>query len=321
MSDVIAVTGATGFVGSNLIRRLAASEYKVKALCRSLPLQKLYCPLVEWVKISQLGDVAEATAALRGAKIVVHLAARAHVLHETASDPRVEFLRVNRDITVKLAEAAVRAGVRRFVYVSSIGVNGDVTRGMPFTENSPPNPKTGYALSKWEAERSLQGYANRIGLETVVIRPPLVYGAHAPGNFQSLLRSAALRLPLPFGSCTNRRSIISVSNLVAFLIVCIEHPQASNQIFVVSDGMAVSTKQIVSSLRRGMKRRRAVFPVSPFIMRTALALAGKSDTYQQLFGNLEVDSGKAEQLLGWAPDRNTLKQLEAVGASYVNSHP
>ena len=316
MNRRVLVTGASGFIGRVLCDTLASRSYKVVGLGRSRAagfrngVDYRACDL-------QTGNL---NAIITGSfDVVIHLAGLAHG-KDGRQQQNDDFCRINVDASIRVAKATIRAGIGRFVFISSIGVHGVSTSGAPVTENSPLVPDSLYAQSKLDAETALAALFQENGLSgLVIVRPPLVYGAEAPGNFGRLLRLTALRCPLPFAGCTNRRSIISVSNLAAFLMMCIDHPQASNQVFVISDGMGVSTKQIVSSLRRGMKRRRALFPVSPFIMRTALALAGKSDTYQQLFGNLEVDSGKAEQLLGWVPDRNTLKQLEAVGASYVNS--
>lgn len=316
MNRRVLVTGASGFIGRVLCDTLSSGGYKVVGLGRSRAagfrngVDYRACDL-------QTGNL---NAVITGSfDVVIHLAGLVHGKGD-GQQQNDGFRHINVDASIRVAEAAIRAGIGRFVFISSIGVHGVSTSGAPVTENSPLAPDSLYAQSKLDAETGLAALFRENGLSgLVIVRPPLVYGACAPGNFQSLLRLSASRLPLPFGSCVNCRSIISVANLVAFLIVCIDHPQASNQIFVISDGEAVSTKQIVSSLRYGMKRRSALFSVSPFIMRTALALTGKLDIYHQLFGDLEIDSRKAEQLLGWVPDRNTLKQLEAVGASYVNS--
>lgn len=318
MSRRILVTGASGFVGRILCDTLASRGYRVVGLGRSRA--EGFRDGIDYVTCDlQTHDLNKV---ITGSfDVVFHLAGLAH-----GKGGRLQqkdgFRSVNVDVSVRVAEAAIRAGIGRFIFISSIGVHGASTSSTPVTENSPLAPNSLYAQSKLDAEVALATLFQGNELSgLVIVRPPLVYGARAPGSFQSLLRLAASQLPLPFGSCTNCRSVISVFNLVAFLTVCIDHPQASNQIFVISDGEAVSTKQIVSSLRHGMNRRSVLLPVSPFVMRIALTLVGRLDMYLQLFGDLKVDSQKAEQLLGWRPDRNTLQQLEAVGASYANSHP
>lgn len=301
MQCTIAVTGANGFVGRYLVAALAAMGFRVKALCRNLPQQKSSCELVEWLRVPLPGDMEEATAALHGAQVVIHLAARAHVLHETAVDPQAEFLRVNRDITIMLAQAAVRASVHRFVYLSSIGVNGNVTHGVPFTEKSPFNPITAYALSKQKAERSLQEYVGRVGLGTVIIRPPLIYGPGVKGNVLRLLQVVHRGVLLPFGSVNNRRSLVGVQNLVDFVIQASIQENAMNKILTVADGEPISTPALISMIAKLMHKKIRFIRIPKSILRVTAKLAGKTALYQQLCESLEIDDSWSRGLIGWRP--------------------
>jgi nucleoside-diphosphate-sugar epimerase len=232
----------------------------------------------------------------------VHTAARAHVLNDRVTDPLAEFRRVNTVGTLRLAEQAAATGVKRFVFVSSIGVNGVQTSiGKPFSEATQPKPHNAYALSKWEAEQGLMRIADETGLEVVIIRPPLVYGCNAPGNFGSLMRAVQRGWPLPLGAVHNQRSLVALDNLVDFIVTCITHPQAANQTFLVSDGQDLSTTELVRGMAQAAGVPARLLPVPVWALQAGATLLGKGDAVQRLCGNLQVDISKARNLLGWTP--------------------
>jgi nucleoside-diphosphate-sugar epimerase len=233
---------------------------------------------------------------------VVHLAARVHIMHEGAENPLEEFLKVNVAGTEHLARAAAASGAKRFVYLSSIGVNGAQTAlGKPFLEADKPNPYNAYALSKWEAEQGLLRVAKDTGIDVVVIRPPLVYGLAAPGNFGSLMRAVRRGWPLPLGAVHNQRSLVALDNLVDFIITCITHPMAANQTFLVSDGQDLSTTELVRGMAQAAGVPARLLPVPVWALQAGASLLGKGDAVQRLCGNLQVDISKARNLLGWVP--------------------
>ena len=291
------VTGATGFVGRAVCTELAQRKHDVHRAVRRLA--------GSGGRNFELGDICPATnwsGALEDVDAVVHLAARVHVMHESAENPLEEFRKVNVAGTEHLARAAVASGAKRFVYLSSIGVNGAQTvLGKPFSETDKPNPQNAYALSKWEAEQGLFRIADETGLEVVIIRPPLVYGPNAPGNFGSLMRAVQRGLPLPLGAVHNQRSLVALHNLVDFIVICITHPQAANQTFLVSDGQDLSTTDLVRGMAQAAGVPARLLPVPVWALQAGASLLGKGDAVQRLCGNLQVDMSKARSLLGWVP--------------------
>ena len=315
MTQRVLVTGGQGFVGKALAAGALSNGFAVRVSSR----QKLIAAEAR-LEHSQVGDLGPATdwlAALQGVNTVVHCAGRAHVMTDTAADPLTAFRTVNSAGTLNLARQAVEAGVKRFVFVSSVGVNGSETAlGKPFSEADKSNPHNVYALSKWEAEQGLLHIAAETGLEVVIIRPPLVYGCNAPGNFGSLMRAVQRGWPLPLGAVHNQRSLVALDNLVDFIVTCITHPQAANQTFLVSDGQDLSTTELV----RGMARAAGVpvrsLPVPVWALQAGATLLGKGDAVQRLCGNLQVDISKARQLLGWVPPISSDEGLRrAVGGA------
>lgn len=227
------------------------------------------------------------------------------------------FRRVNRDTTLALAAEAARRGVRRFVFVSSIGVCGSRTAEHPFDEVRKVEPNSPYAVSKFEAEQGLLQLARETGMELVIVRPALVYGAGAPGNFAMLLGLVRSRLPLPFGCIDNRRSLVAVENLADFIRLCVESPAAAGECFVIADNAPLSTRDMVRELSLGMGFEARLLPVPLPLLKWAAALVGRSKTYEQLCEDLRVDTRKAERLLGWQPLLDIREGLRRAGASYV----
>ncbi len=297
----VAVTGSTGFIGRRLVAKLAEmGVFKVFALARQIPAAPI--PKVKYLELLDLVVESDLQAVLSGVDVLVHTAARAHRLNDRAADPLAEFRRVNVAGTLRLAEQAAAAGVKRFVFISSIGVNGSQTAPDDrFSELSQPNPHNAYALSKWEAEQGLIRISEATGLEVVVIRPPLVYGPGAPGNFGSLMRAVQRGWPLPLGAVHNQRSLVALDNLVHFIITCIAHPKAANQTFLVSDGHDLSTTELVRGMAHAAGVPARLLPVPVWALQAGATLLGKGDAVQRLCGNLQVNISKARELLGWMP--------------------
>jgi nucleoside-diphosphate-sugar epimerase len=247
---------------------------------------------------------------------VIHLAGRAHVLRETGANPAERYRSSNFQATIDLAEAARAGGVKRFVFVSSIGVNGVLTKDEVFDELSAPNPQSHYAASKYEAEGGLVRGLSGSATEYVIVRSPLVYDATAPGNFCRLLRLVSRGLPLPFESISNRRSMVALENLIDFLTLSISHPSAAQQLFLISDGVDVSTPEIIRYVAEGMGRNAKLFPVNRSFARWALGAIGKEPIFIQLWCSLQIDSSKARNLLGWKPKLDARQALISAGNLY-----
>jgi len=296
----ILVTGATGFLGRALVERLAKDGYAVRAAVR---IDRGGWP--DGVRPVVVGDLSGSTdwsAALAGVDGVVHCAARAHVLKESAADPLAEFRRVNTDGAVALGRQAAKAGVRRLIFISSIGVNGGETRGRPFAAADEPAPHSPYAVSKLEAEQGLAVVAAATGLEVVVIRPPLVTGPDPNGNLATLRSAIRRGLPLPFGLVTaNRRDLVSLDVLCDLIETCIRHPAAAGHTFLVSDGAPVSTRRLLEDIGAMDGRTPRLLPVPPGLLSMLLGALGKTSLRSQLLGDLEVDIAATRDTLGWTP--------------------
>ncbi len=267
--------------------------------------------------VGQIDGATEWTDALRGAEIVIHLAARVHMMRDEVTDPLAEFLKVNLEGTANLAEQAARAGVKRFVYVSSIKVNGEETLGeQKFSELDEPSPQDPYGISKWEAEQALRRVAQETGLEVVIVRPPLVYGPEVKGNFIQMLKILRLGVPLPFAMVHNRRDLIYVENLADALIACATCPAAAGQTYLVCDGEAVSTPELLRQLAAGMGRSARLLPCPPGWLSGIGRLLGKTQRVARLLGSLQVDSGKIRRELHWMPPYTLGQGLRATADWY-----
>jgi nucleoside-diphosphate-sugar epimerase len=307
----ILVSGATGFIGTRLCERLVSEGCSVIGVSRS---GEGSVRGVDY-RAADFTDPNAVGGCLDSVDCIVHLAGRAHVLNKQG-DTADLYRAVNCDATLELARMAMAAGVRRFVFISSIGVNGNESSDQRFTETSVPRPVAHYARSKLDAEQGLQALVQSGDMELVIIRPPLVYGAQAPGNFSTLLKVVDKGIPSPFGLVRNARSIVSVDNLARLISLASQHPKAAGQLFLASDGTDVSTPQILGALAQGMQKRQWSIPVPPVLLGGLLKLMGKGDLYTQLCGSLTVDCSKARELLGYQPDPDTLRSLMEVGRQY-----
>jgi nucleoside-diphosphate-sugar epimerase len=299
---MILVTGATGIVGRAVVQRLLAEDpsrrvaVAVRRDRQQWPIRAL--PRV----IGDLEIVSDWSAALDGVSAVVHCAARVHALEDTSANPLEEFRRVNVEGTLNLARQAVAAGVRSFVFVSSIKVNGEATQpGQPFTSDDTPAPLDAYGVSKMEAEQGLRELTVSNGMELIIIRPPLVYGPGVKANFASMIRWLNRGVPLPLGAIQNKRSLVALDNLVDLIVTCLSHPDAANQTFLVSDGEDVSTAELLRRMGQALGRPVRLLPVPVNLLKLAAAMVGKQDVAQRLCGSLQVDIEKTRRLLGWTP--------------------
>jgi nucleoside-diphosphate-sugar epimerase len=319
----VLVTGADGFVGRALCRKLLKGGYAPRAGLQSRvrwpELQAAMPGLNEFAVIGDLGENPNLSGALENVAVVVHLAARVHIMHDDMVDPLTEFRRVNVDGTEALACAAAKQGVRRMVFVSTVKVNGESTSGRPFTEGDPPDPQDPYAISKWEAEETLRSVAAKTGIEIAIVRPPLVYGPGVRANFLRLMGLVERGIPLPLPDTKNRRSMIGVENLADFLSLCASHPAAPNETFMVSDGADISTRELIARLARALGRSARFLPVPEFAARFVARLAGKEAAVNRLLGSLTVSSDKAGQMLGWKPPVTLDSGLAATARWYLES--
>ena len=306
------ISGADGFVGKVLCAELRQRRQRVRAAVRS---RKVSVEDIEAIVVGAIDSETNWADALCNIDVVIHLAARVHVMRETAVDPLAEFLRVNMHGTLNLAQQAARFGVKRLIYVSSIKVNGEHTNtNAPFTELDNPDPQDFYGISKWQAEQALWRIARETGLEIVVVRSPLVYGPGVKGNFAQILAVLAKRIPLPLASVDNRRSLIYVKNLVDALIVCAIHPVAAGQTYLVCDGEDVSTPNLLRQLGDAMGCSAHILSFPPGWLRMLGKLFRKSDQIERLLGSLQVDSGKIRRDLNWTPPYTLQQGLQATVA-------
>ncbi|WP_080940960.1 UDP-glucose 4-epimerase family protein [Stutzerimonas stutzeri] len=306
----VLVTGANGFVGRALVLRLAELEgYQPIAAVRSLPTTELILSkgacIGKAVRYVELGDVANGAfdhCIFNGVDTLVHCAARVHVMNEPAMDPLASFRAVNVGGTLALAKQAASEGVKRFIFISTIKVNGEATvLGEPFQADDLPAPEDAYGLSKLEAEQGLKLLAAETGMAVVIIRPPLVYGRGVRGNFGSMIKLVEKEIPLPFGAIHNKRSLVGIDNLVDLIVRCIDHPAAANQVFLAGDGQDLSSPELVRSLAMAMGKRTRLISLPTGVLKFGATLLGKRALADRLLGSLQVDITKTRELLEWQP--------------------
>lgn len=295
LEKTVLLTGVTGFVGRAIASELNTKELRL--LSRQDPhfAEGIFCK----AEISALADY---SIYLEQVDVVIHAAARVHVMADTATEPLDEYRAVNVAGTLNLAKQAAAAGVKRFIFVSSIKVNGEGTgAGKAFCYNDQPQPENPYGISKAEAESGLRQLAVETGMEVVIIRPPLVYGPGVKANFAAMLKLANKNLPLPFGAIHNKRSLVALDNLVDLIVTCIDHLQAANQTFLVSDDQDVSTTELLQLMTRAAGKKPRLIPVPVSWLTLAGKLTGKQAVIDRLCGNLQVDISHTKQTLGWQP--------------------
>lgn len=319
--SAVLVTGANGFVGAALCRALLEKGRPVRAAVRDETAQaslQAAFPGLTCVKVGGIGPDTDWASALEGSSAVVHLAARVHLMNDSAADPLAEYRRVNRDATRRLAEAAAQARVRRFVFVSTIKVNGESTTGAGFTENDPPAPEDPYAVSKWEAEQAIAEVASAAGLEHVILRPPLVYGPGVGANFFRVLRAVDRGDPIALGSVRNRRSMLFVGNLADAIHTCLGHPAAAGRTYLLADGEDVSTPELFRRVGVALERPVRLLKVPLFILRLGASILGRGSDFSRVNGDLTVDAGAIRRELDWYP-RYTMQEGFAETARWYRS--
>ncbi len=309
--NTVLVTGANGFVGRALCAALAAAGHSVRMAVRAAQPD-----LPGAVAVGDIGPATDWRAALDGMGTVVHLAARTHVLHETAIDPLAEYRRINVGGTERMARSAAAMGVRRLVFLSSVKVNGESTMARPFTESDAPHPEDAYGISKLEAEQALSRIAAETSLEVVVLRPPLVYGPGVKGNFLRLMRLVARGVPLPLGAIRNRRSLVYVGNLADAIVKAVEAPRAAGATYLVADGEHVSTPELVRGLARALDVKPRLLSLPLAALGLGATLAGKRAEFARLTGSLQVDSSRILREIDWQPRYSLTQGLTETARWY-----
>ena len=308
----ILISGATGFVGQALVAALRAQQRPVRRALR----QAIAGDEPDDVVVGDIGPDTDWLSALQDVDCVVHLAARTHVLDERSADALEAYRRINVLGTIRLAQLAAAAGVRRLVFLSSVKVNGDATTSRAYTENDAPMPQDAYGITKREAEDALRRIGSETRMEVVILRPPLVYGPGVKGNFLRLLRLIERGLPLPLASVDNRRSLIYVENLVNAIIACVNAPAAAGKTYLVSDGEDVSTPALIGKLATAMGRSPRLLPCPVALLNLGAAMVGKRAAAARLTGSLRVDSSRIRAELGWVPRYSLDQGLNATAQWY-----
>lgn len=313
----VLVTGANGFVGRHVCEALFARDQPFRMLVRE----------ETWVgetraavfRARDLFDEEAVRAGLSGCRAVIHLAGRVHVMDDNAPDPMIDFRAINVEGTRSLARWAADAGAGRFVFVSSIKVNGESTPLAPFRESDVPAPEDPYGQSKWEAELALREIAAETGLEVVILRPPLMYGAGVQANFLRLMKMVHRGIPLPLGAARNRRSLAFVRNVADAAVIASEHPRAPGETLLVSDGPALSSAEVVRALAAALERRARLLPVPAAVLRAAGILTGRQGDVNRLLASLEVDSSRIRDVLGWKPPFSMTEGLRETAEWFLSA--
>lgn len=315
----ILITGATGLVGGAVTRELLRLRIPIIAGVRKN--SAIASNDVKQIKTGEISSTTDWMLALANVDVVIHAAARVHVMDDSSSDPLTEFRKVNTAGTLNLARQAAESGVKRFIFISSIKVNGESTEaGKSFSPNDGFVPEDPYGLSKYEAEQGLLALAAETGMEVAIIRPPLVYGPGVKANFASMMKWINRGVPLPFGYINNQRSLVALDNLVDFIVLCADReksPKAANEVFLITDGEDVSTTTLLQKVARAFGKKPRLIPVPVWLMIIAAKLIGKGDVATRLFGSLQVDSSKARELLGWRPVITMDEQLKKTAEAYL----
>ncbi|AAY96279.1 SDR family oxidoreductase [Pseudomonas protegens] len=315
----ILLTGASGFVGGAVHECLSKhSPHKLTVVVRK-PIPAL-AATTSVTQVEQIDGLTDWSSILLDCNVVVHAAARVHVMHESSLDPLEAFRKVNVEGTLNLARQAAQRGVGRFVFISSIKVNGEGTPlNVPYTADDEPAPTDPYGISKMEAEKGLTLIASQTGMEVVIIRPVLVYGPGVKANFFNMMRWLYKGIPLPFGAIDNRRSLVALDNLVDLIVTCIDHPLAANQVFLVSDGEDLSTTELLKRMGGALGKPARLLAIPSGILSFSAALLAKKSISQRLCGSLQVDISKNRELLGWAPPLSVDKALDATAKYFIDS--
>lgn len=312
----ILVTGANGFIGRSLCATLKEKSYFVRGSVRNNALD--VSEANEYIQVGDINELTNWQEALAGIDTVIHLAARVHVMDSCGNDKLHDFRKVNVFGTERLAKMAVKAGVKRFIFISSVKVNGEKTRGVAYTEKDILAPIDAYGISKRDAEDLLHSIANETGLELVILRLPLVYGPGVKANFKNLIKIAATSLPLPFAGINNSRSFLFLGNLVDAITICINHPLAAGETFLLSDGQDMSTPNLIKKIASAMGRKTILFYFPNIILKMLCKIVSKAEELEKLTGSLIVDSSKIRNLLGWKSPFTFEEGIrETVSASLV----
>lgn len=314
----VLVSGASGFVGRPLCAELFRQGQPVRAAVRLARSDNFPIDNAETVSIGEINSGTDWTEALQGIKVVVHLAARVHVMKDNAADPLDELRKVNVEGACSFARQAYDAGVQRFIFISSIKVNGESTPlGRPYSPEDRPAPTDAYGISKREAEDALRQLADETGMEVVIIRPPLVYGPGVKANFHSMMHWLNRCVPLPLAAIHNKRSFVALDNLIDLIVTCIDHPAAANQTFLVGDGEDLSTTELLQRLGHALGKPAQLFSMPIWMLKTGATLLGKRDMAQRLCNSLQVDISKTRNLLDWRPPVSVDDALKKTAADFL----
>lgn len=318
----ILITGANGFIGRALVSVLAyKKDHRLLLALRKKNAEFLNAPQLQVIFVGDIGPDTVWSPHLKGVNTVIHTAARVHQMQESHLDPLTEYLRTNVEGTLALAKQAAEMGVRRFIFLSTIKVNGESTSlNNPFTAQDIPAPKNPYSISKYQAEIGLQQISKKTGLEVVIIRPPLMYGPRVGGNFLSLLHLVHRGIPLPLKTIQNKRSFLSVNNLVHFIAHCLDYPLPLSDVFLLSDQNDLSTSELIEKIAMAMKKKSTLFPFPQQILKIASQVVFKKTIYDRLCHSLQIDSEKATKILGWKPPYSIDHEMKETVEWYKNLH-